>query len=146
MKSGFSIFFTFIPALPAAGLSLCYHYKKVVSIFYLHKFHTACWTHFMPLVSFYTRWKSPKTSGFLNIFRAYRKRIVVWNGLIGDAFSNPSKNLGLSIEKCEKKFLVTFFSQWKNVMEFWWGMGQVINKVMTSRCRIYSSHRCPLFL
>ena len=39
-------------------------------------------THFTSLVSFYTPWKQQKTRGFCNVFRNYRKRLVVWNGLI----------------------------------------------------------------
>ena len=34
----------------------------------------------MPLVSFYTPWKH-KTPKFSEVFRGYRKRPVVWNGL-----------------------------------------------------------------
>ena len=34
------------------------------------------WTHFMLLVSFYTPWR------ISNVFRVYRKRLVVCNGLI----------------------------------------------------------------
>ena len=38
-------------------------------------------THFMPLVSVDTPWKHQKTSGFSDIFRGYRERLVAWNGL-----------------------------------------------------------------
>ena len=39
-------------------------------------------THFMPLLSVYTRRKHEKTFGFSDVFRRYRKRLVLWNGLI----------------------------------------------------------------
>ena len=37
--------------------------------------------HFMPLFSFYIPWKHEKTVKFSDVFRGYRNRPVVWNGL-----------------------------------------------------------------
>ena len=37
--------------------------------------------NFMPVVSFYTPWKRPKTSGFYYVFKRYKKRPVAWNGI-----------------------------------------------------------------
>ena len=39
-------------------------------------------SHFVPLVSFYTPWKHQKTSSFLIFSRGYKKRTVAWNVLI----------------------------------------------------------------
>ena len=41
--------------------------------------------HFIPLLYFYTSWKHQKTR-FADVFRDYRKRPVVWNALIREAF------------------------------------------------------------
>ena len=52
--------------------SLCNASENIIKVF----------THFAPLVSFYTPWKHQKTRGFLIFSGGYRKRAVVRNGLI----------------------------------------------------------------
>ena len=38
-------------------------------------------THFLPLVSFYTPWNPSENQRFPDVFRRFRKRLEVWNGL-----------------------------------------------------------------
>ena len=39
-------------------------------------------THFQPVFHFYTPWKHQKTGGFSDVFRGYRNRTLLENGLI----------------------------------------------------------------
>ena len=39
-------------------------------------------THFQPVFHFYTPWKHQKTGGFSDVFRGYRNRTFLENGLI----------------------------------------------------------------
>ena len=62
----------------STNLCLSFLNDKILKVF-----DNGLLTHFIPLVSFCTLWKHHKNSGFPDVFRGYRKRLVVWNELIG---------------------------------------------------------------